>query len=85
MPDLPAGIVTFLCTDIQGSSALWERDRAAMTAVVERHITVLDTAIQEHGGIHFTTGRDAVQATFPMASQAVGHMALHAGEAFPDD
>ena len=30
MPDLPSGTVTFLVTDIEGSTALWERDRAAM-------------------------------------------------------
>ena len=31
MPDLPSGTVTFLFTDIEGSTALWERDRQAMT------------------------------------------------------
>ena len=30
MPELPSGTVTFLFTDIEGSTALWERDRAAM-------------------------------------------------------
>ena len=30
MPDLPSGTVTFLFTDIEGSTALWERDRRAM-------------------------------------------------------
>ena len=30
MPDLPSGTVTFLFTDIEGSTALWERDRTAM-------------------------------------------------------
>ena len=34
MPDLPRGTVTFLFTDIEGSTALWERDRAAMRAAV---------------------------------------------------
>jgi class 3 adenylate cyclase len=29
MPDLPSGTVTFLFTDIAGSTALWERDQAA--------------------------------------------------------
>src|SRR5215207_3762288 len=38
MPDLPAGTVTFLFTDIEGSTALWERDRQAIATAVERHL-----------------------------------------------
>ena len=41
MPDLPSGTVTFLFTDIEGSTALWERDRAAMATAVERHLALL--------------------------------------------
>ncbi|HLL50787.1 MAG TPA: hypothetical protein VK356_08975, partial [Thermomicrobiales bacterium] len=37
MADLPSGTVTFLFTDIEGSTQLWERDRTAMAAAVERH------------------------------------------------
>ena len=47
MPDFPSGTVTFLFTDIEGSTALWERDRQAMAAAVERHLALLDAAI--HG------------------------------------
>lgn len=36
MPDLPSGTVTFLCTDIEGSTVLWERDRAAMARTFVR-------------------------------------------------
>ena len=32
MPELPSGTVTFLVTDIEGSTALWERDRAAVAS-----------------------------------------------------
>jgi hypothetical protein len=35
MPDLPSGTVTFLFTDIKGSTTLWERDRAGMATAVE--------------------------------------------------
>jgi class 3 adenylate cyclase len=38
MPKLPTGTVTFLFTDIEGSTALWERDRQAMATAVERVI-----------------------------------------------
>jgi class 3 adenylate cyclase len=34
MPDLPSGTVTFLFTDIEGSTALWERDRQAMVVAM---------------------------------------------------
>ncbi len=106
MPDLPSGTVTFLFTDIEGSTALWERDRAAMAVAMDRHLALLDAAIQIHGGVHFKTVGDAVQAAFPTAPEAVAaalnaqqcflaedwggigalrvRMALHAGEAQPD-
>jgi predicted ATPase/class 3 adenylate cyclase len=85
MAELPRGTVTFLFTDIEGSTALWERDRNAMAAAVERHIALLDSAIQDHGGIHFKTIGDAVQAAFPTAPAAVAaaldaQRALLAGE-----
>ena len=71
MPDLPSGTVAFLFTDIEGSSALWERDRQAMAAAVARHLALLDAAIQAHGGIRFKTIGDAVQAAFPTAPGAI--------------
>ena len=71
MPDLPSGTVTFLFTGIEGSTVLWERDRAAMASVVARHLALLDAAITVHGGVHFKTVGDAVQAAFPTAPQAV--------------
>ena len=71
MTDLPRGTVTFLFTDIEGSSALWERDRAAMHPAVERHVAVLDDTIQSHDGVHYKTVGDAVQATFPTAPAAL--------------
>src|SRR5215211_5442996 len=69
--DLPSGTVTFLFTDIEGSTALWERDRVAMTRAVSRHIVLLDAAISAHSGVHFKTIGDAVQAAFPTAPAAV--------------
>ena len=71
MPDLPSGTVTFLFTDIEGSTALWERDRAAMAAAVERHLALLRTAIETHGGVLFKIVGDAVQAAFPPLPAAV--------------
>ena len=71
MPDLPSGTVTFLFTDIEGSTALWERDQEAMRLAVERHLELLDAAIAAHGGIHFKTVGDAVQAAFATAPDAL--------------
>jgi predicted ATPase/class 3 adenylate cyclase len=71
VPNLPSGTVTFLFTDIEGSTALWERDRQAMTAVVARHMTLLAAAIHAHGGVHFKTVGDAIQAAFPTAPAAI--------------
>jgi class 3 adenylate cyclase len=71
MAELPTDTVSFLFTDIEGSTTLWERDRNVMTAAVQRHIALLDAAIQDHGGVHFKTVGDAVQAAFPTTAQAV--------------
>ena len=51
MPELPRGTVTFLFTDIEGSTALWERDRAAMRAAVARQLAILQSLIAAHGGV----------------------------------
>ena len=71
MSELRRGTVTFLFTDIEGSTSLWERDRVAMAAAVTQHIALLDAAIDAHGGVHFKTIGDAVQVAFPTAPAAV--------------
>jgi predicted ATPase/class 3 adenylate cyclase len=71
MAALPAGIVTFLFTDIEGSTRLWERDRAAMTRAARRHDAILDAAITNHHGVLFKHVGDAVQAAFPTPLKAV--------------
>jgi class 3 adenylate cyclase len=71
MPDLPSGTVTFLFTDIEGSTALWERDRGTMATAVERHFHVLREGVAAHEGVVFKVVGDAVQAAFPTAPAAV--------------
>src|SRR5687768_7134984 len=71
MPDLPSGTVTFLFTDIEGSTALWERDRAAMATAVARHLALLKGAITAHGGVLFKTVGDGTQAAFPTVGAAL--------------
>src|SRR3712207_4804206 len=71
MVDLPSGTVTFLFTDIEGSTALWERDPSAMATAVARHLTLLRAATEAHNGVLFKVVGDAVQAAFPTAPDAV--------------
>ena len=71
MAELPTGTVTFLFTDIEGSTALWERDRNAMQAAVGQHFSLLRQAIESHGGVLFKTVGDAAQAAFSSAPHAV--------------
>jgi class 3 adenylate cyclase len=49
--ELPTGTVTFLFTDIAGSTALWAWDRAAMVNAVDRHLALPRAAIEAHGGV----------------------------------
>jgi len=47
---LPNGVVTFLMTDVEGSTRLWERDPEAMRQALQRHDTVLAACIQRYNG-----------------------------------
>ena len=47
MPELPSGTVAFLVTDIEGSTALGERDRTVMASVVERHLMPLREGVAD--------------------------------------
>ncbi|MCC2628468.1 MAG: hypothetical protein K0S14_2118 [Thermomicrobiales bacterium] len=71
MTDLPRGTVTFLFTDIEGSTALWERDRAAMREAVDRQLAILHSLISAHHGVHFKTIGDGTQAAFGTAEDAL--------------
>jgi class 3 adenylate cyclase len=67
----PAGTVTFLFTDIEGSTTLWDRYPAAMQTALARHDEALRHAIESaHGRIVKTTG-DGVLAAFGSASDAL--------------
>jgi predicted ATPase/class 3 adenylate cyclase len=68
---LPTGTVTFLFTDIEGSTRLWEQHPAAMREALARHDALLRGAIEAHGGHVFKTVGDAFYAAFGTASGAV--------------
>ncbi|MBW3634680.1 MAG: adenylate/guanylate cyclase domain-containing protein, partial [Chloroflexi bacterium] len=71
MRDFPSGTVTFLFTDVEGSTRRWEQDSPAALTAIERHFAVLDDAIVSHNGVRFKSIGDAVQAAFPTALDAV--------------
>ena len=68
---LPTGTVTFLFTDIEGSSALWETRHDAMRAALARHDALVRACIESHGGHVFKTGGDSFCAVFATAPQGV--------------
>jgi predicted ATPase/class 3 adenylate cyclase len=67
----PTGTVTFLFTDIEGSTKLWEDNAPAMQAALARHDELLRWAIEERGGYVFKTVGDAFCAAFPTAPDAL--------------
>src|SRR3954470_1668751 len=71
MPELPSGTVTFLFTDIEDSTALWERDRAAMRVAVARQLAILHSLIGAQHGILYKTIGDGTQAAFGSAEDAL--------------
>jgi class 3 adenylate cyclase len=71
MVDLPTGTVTFLFTDIEGSTTHWEQHREAMQAALARHDAILRQAIEGHGGVVFKTVGDAFYAVFTTAPAAL--------------
>ena len=71
MSSLPTGTVTFLFTDIEGSTKRWEANPAAMQAAFSRQEAILRHAIEANGGYAYKMVGDAFQAAFPTAPQAL--------------
>jgi predicted ATPase/class 3 adenylate cyclase len=76
----PSGTVTFLFTDIEGSTGLWEAAPDAMRVALERHDSILRSAIEGHDGYVFSTGGDGFAAAFARAGDGVA-AAVRAQEA----
>jgi predicted ATPase/class 3 adenylate cyclase len=66
-----SAVATFLFTDIEGSTQLWEQHPEAMQAALARHDAILRQAIETHGGHVFKTVGDAFCAAFSSAPDAV--------------
>jgi predicted ATPase/class 3 adenylate cyclase len=67
MSNRPSGTVTFLFTDIEGSTRLWEAHPQAMQAALARHDALLRHTIEDNSGYVFKTVGDAFCAAFPTA------------------
>lgn len=71
MISIPTGTVTFLFTDIEGSTKLWQQYPDQMKANLARHDALLRTAIEQNDGYVFKTVGDAFCAAFPTGLEGV--------------
>ncbi|MDQ4035759.1 MAG: adenylate/guanylate cyclase domain-containing protein [Chloroflexota bacterium] len=71
MPDLPTGTVTFLFTDVEGSTRLLQEDAEAYPDILARHNRILRDAIAAGDGVEVQTEGDAFFAAFPTPSGAL--------------
>jgi predicted ATPase/class 3 adenylate cyclase/DNA-binding XRE family transcriptional regulator len=69
--NLPTGTVTFLYTDIEGSTQLWKQHHQAMAAAHARHDQILRETIESNNGYVFQVVGDAFCAAFPSAADAL--------------
>ena len=67
----PSGTVTFLFTDIEGSTRLWDTAPGDMRAALEGHDAIVRGAIEVHRGYVFATGGDGFAAAFASPIDAV--------------
>jgi predicted ATPase/class 3 adenylate cyclase len=67
----PTGAVTFLFSDIEGSTVRWERDSEAMAPALARHDALMRVALEARGAYVFKTIGDAFCAAFARAADAI--------------
>ena len=92
--DLPTGTVTFLFTDVEGSTERWHRDEAAMSTALAAHDQVIRSTVESCDGWVFKHTGDGICAVFTSARQAAVaavqsqrqlelpvRMGMHTGEA----
>jgi predicted ATPase/class 3 adenylate cyclase len=67
----PTDTFTFLFTDLEGSTRLWEEHPEAMAEVLRRHDEILRAAVARHGGTVVKTTGDGIHAVAPSARAGV--------------
>lgn len=67
----PSGTVTFLFSDIEGSTPLWDQHHGDMQTATARHDAILQGVIDARGGYVFTTAGDEFAASFSRADEAI--------------
>jgi predicted ATPase/class 3 adenylate cyclase len=67
----PSGTITFLFTDIEGSTKMWEQHPTAMGAALARHDQIMEAAIREYGGHVVKKRGDGYHAAFGTPQEAV--------------
>lgn len=80
----PSGKVTFLFTDIEGSTKLWEQHPQAMDAALKRHDALMHQAMDVFNGYVFKTVGDAFCVAFASATDAL-QAALQAQKLFEQE
>jgi len=68
---LPTGTITFLFTDIQGSTQLWQQFPDSMPSALERHHNILRQSVEEYSGYVFQIIGDAFCAAFHTATDGL--------------
>ncbi len=66
----PTGTVSFLFTDIEGSTQLWDTTPLAMARALEEHDAIINQAVLDAGGVVFATGGDGFCVAFDAAGKA---------------
>ena len=69
--ELPSGTVTFLFTDLEGSTRLWEEFPDAMHTALARHDEILRDAVERRDGYVVKTTGDGLHAAFALAPDGV--------------
>lgn len=81
MKPLPSGTVTFLFTDIENSTPLWEKSPEAMKSQLAKHDSILRKAVESNSGQIIKTTGDGIHAVFSTAIDSV-NAALDAQKIF---